>query len=68
MIGKVGKMGLGGMTTWLGGLFVSLTGQQEQRQRHESEAGKREERQIKEKHRTRCKKTKCLYLNEQSQI
>ena len=56
MIGKVGKAGWGGMATWLGDLFVSSAGQQEQRQKRKSEARKREGRQIKQKHKARNKK------------
>lgn len=56
MIGKAGEVGLGRMATWLGGLFVSSAGQQEQRQKHKIEAGKRERRQTKEKHKARNKK------------
>lgn len=58
MIGTVGKVGLGGMITWLGGLFASLAGEQEQRQKYQSEARKREGRHTKEKHEARCKKKK----------
>lgn len=56
MIGKVGKVELSGMATWLGDLFVSSAGQQEQRQKHKNEAGKKERRQTKEKHKARNKK------------
>ena len=41
MIGKVGKVGFGGMATWLGDLMVSSAGQQEQRQKHKNEKDQR---------------------------
>lgn len=55
MIGKAGEVGLGGMATRLGGVFVSSAGQQEKRQKHKSEAGKREGKQTKEKHKQETK-------------
>lgn len=61
-------MVLGGMTTWLRGLFAFLAGQAEKRQRYEREAGKREGRQTKGKHKARCKTKEMLYSNEQSPV
>lgn len=68
MFGKVGNMGLGGMTTWLRGLFAFLAGQPEKRQRYEREAGKREGRQTKENTKQDAKQKKCLYSKEQNPI
>lgn len=55
-------MGLGGMTTWLRGLFAFLAGQPEKRQRHGREAGKREGRQTKGKHKAKGKTKELPFL------
>lgn len=68
MIRKFGKVRLGEKTTWLGGLFASSAGQEEQREEHESEAAKREGRQNKEKHKAKCKKQSAFHSSEQNQI